>query len=188
MSSTTETIIEELLALDPALAGHEEKLRHIVETMIAHRPESSLDERFRQELRTKIDREIRAMQREKTSPRASVLSWLVPFLFGGVAFASLMVVSPIGQYLHDIVYPTSTIKPVSTNESLAMKEATPESISSKSVDTGSTDAPTSTMNPLRGATGSTITPVPSITTTPANTQVIHRNITRTTDGAKILAF
>lgn len=110
----TESILEELYRLEPELRKESERLEQIITLMIAERPNPVLNDQFRLDLATRLDREIARMSRKSnTSNAARTISLLLSFLLGGAAFASLMVASPLGQYMESILHPET--KPAKQN-------------------------------------------------------------------------
>lgn len=89
MSPHVKSLLEELYLLEPSLKEKEDAIIRIIETMLAHKPEITIDETFRLKLREKIIEEIARSEKQKHSKTFSFPSWIFPTF--STAFACLAV-------------------------------------------------------------------------------------------------
>ncbi len=118
MTSTPESIIEELLALDPSLIPHRAEVERTVVTLLRSKPESHLREEFTRELLAKLQTQLNHRPLSLASPSSPFLSMLPRFFFlGGGAIA--------GALATFLILTTPTIGPTPTLSPQSAEDAAP---------------------------------------------------------------
>ena len=129
-----DSLVRELLALDPALAAREADVRALAQAMLRGRPDASWRPEFRYELRARLDAEI--LRRSRPSSWARALSSLGFLLAGAAATAAVAVVvrpdffaapRPAG-ILASVSGPSVTKREPGAFGTLAYLEPSPESV------------------------------------------------------------
>ena len=99
MTRTVSAIIDELIALDPALKEHEAALEPLVKALLAADPAREPDADFLKDLRSRLQQRATVLSSSQASPRSS----MSPFSFLAGAIAAVVIAVPAVTYIvtHD---------------------------------------------------------------------------------------
>lgn len=87
--NTIDTLLKELLTLDPSLKAHEARLRKVLSMVLAAKPEVRMDPVFYEELRETLWKQLAA---KEEAPQVNRSPWRrVAYAFGGMALVAAVV-------------------------------------------------------------------------------------------------
>jgi hypothetical protein len=92
MNDTVQSILDDLVALDPSLRKSEKDLIPLLEKLVDSKPRLDLDDHFAADLRTQLMAHADGlMETSKQSQKSWFARFLAPLMGGAVAFAALMI-------------------------------------------------------------------------------------------------
>lgn len=99
MKKNVESLLQEIIASNPSLKKQEAKLKKIISEFLKHRPDSIIDEQFKQSLRVEIMKRCSSESIVQDGGWGSFFHlWWKPFVLGGVFVLGIAFVWPILEY------------------------------------------------------------------------------------------
>ena len=91
MKRNIDTIVQELIKLDPDFMNHKKELKNIINKIVQSKPDIKIDSKFRKELKELILEECTVMDTTAYKPKINIIKNIL-LMFGGAAIASLVII------------------------------------------------------------------------------------------------